>query len=140
MSVERLVMEYPSPGTQRRSICDIVIHRDKDGGATVLVCERPDNPGASVTNAAETIATRVATVYLADVRPELIRFVEHYPREGRIPETFDRVRFTIMNEESSRGAAPIAFENPAWERITDSEECAALKDLLEHSSSPGLNL
>jgi len=71
----------------------------------VVMSETPDNPGMSITNAVELVATRVWTL-LGCPPIENVTFFEHYPqiftpiRRGKpmeAAETFDRVGFDVQN-------------------------------------------
>lgn len=83
------------------------------GRRVALVSELPDNPGASVTNAAETIASLVSGRWGFEV------WIEHYPERGvpPLPETFDVVTFS--------GSYLALTRPPRWHRITR-EAVAAL--------------
>jgi len=61
----------------REAVCHVRVYRH-GGQVVVVLCELPDNPGTSVTNAAEIIADEV---WALEGRPPLDRYivVEHYP-------------------------------------------------------------
>ena len=87
------------------------------GAAFVLVTERDDNPGASVTNCAERIATQLLSKCPV-IDPYKIVWVEHYPERGDprdpLPPSWDRVFFTwdpVMH----------VFRSPAWRHISQDE-------------------
>lgn len=90
----------------------------------VMATELPDNPGMSITNAAEYLATDVWELLGAPERE--IVWIEHYPERGpaqrRIPEEFDRVTFT----QTERG-----FAGPQWRRLSRAEVEALLGGPLE---------
>lgn len=66
----------------------------------VMLTELPNNPGVSVTNACEDIATRLVQNF--GINPQRTRFIEHYPEvktmhygsEHVRKETFDEIFFT----------------------------------------------
>lgn len=65
----------------------------------VMMTELLDNPGTSVTNAAEIIAQVVMDRFLFHCDPNAVTWIEHYPPRGdsytlRIQESFDRVNLT----------------------------------------------
>ena len=91
------------------SCCDIEAHRRNDGKYVFVATELPDNPGTSVTNVAEHLATAMRSQYA--LRPDQVIWIEHYPEaKGRRKEDFDLVRFLGMEGDSLR--------TPVWTRIT----------------------
>jgi hypothetical protein len=83
---------HPTPRGGRCRICICLPEEDRD--APVVVCsELPNNPGQSVTNAAEQIAAEVIRAYRL---PTPLVWVEHFPPEStnRETETFDLVIFS----------------------------------------------
>ncbi len=74
----------------------------------VVVTELPDNPGMSVTNYAEELATLILQEHGLDALRTV--WIEHYPAwaEEDRPETFDLVRFTWDGERYTR---------PEWRRL-----------------------
>ena len=92
------------------SCCDIEVHRRSDGKFVFVVTELPDNPGTSVTNFAEHLATAMRRQY--GLRPDEVIWIEHYPEaKNRRKEDFDLVRFIGMEGDS--------FRTPVWTRITE---------------------
>lgn len=85
----------------------------------VMLTELPNNPGMSVTNACEDIATRIVQDF--GINPQHTRFIEHYPEEKTVvygkehirKETFDEVFFTW----DSRNRA----DEPHWKSLTKEE-------------------
>ena len=74
------------------------LHIVREGTQLVVVLtELPDNPGMSVTNAAEEIASQVRREFGLD--PDQTRWIEHYPeryyhvhgRTLRDPATYDEI-------------------------------------------------
>ncbi|MEW6687150.1 MAG: hypothetical protein AB1393_13265 [Candidatus Edwardsbacteria bacterium] len=59
--------------------------------AVVTLTELPDNPGTSITDAVEIVATEVYRRVLGDVPPNKIEWIEHYPASEHFNETFDKV-------------------------------------------------
>lgn len=72
------------------SYCGVEIMR-RGRAATVILTELPDNPGTSVTNAIENIATLIYKERLSDMAADAITWIEHYPQREKIAETHDRV-------------------------------------------------
>src|SRR5215470_19803845 len=81
------------------SCCDIEVHRRNDGKYVFVATELPDNPGTSVTNFAEHLATAMRRQY--GLKPEEVIWIEHYPEaKDRRKEDFDLVRFLGMNRSA----------------------------------------
>ena len=92
------------------SCCDIEVHRRGDGKYVFVATELHDNPGTSVTNFAEHLATAMRRQY--GLKPDEVIWIEHYPEaKNRRKEDFDLVRFLGMEGES--------FRTPVWTRITE---------------------
>jgi hypothetical protein len=93
------------------SKCSWEIHEDK-GRITVIFSERDDNPGTSVTNFIEHLATMVYNQFLKKYPAASICWIEHYPerRIGRRlePATFDQV---MLSWDGSK------FSGPKWRRL-----------------------
>jgi hypothetical protein len=100
----------PSP-FYRLAHCRIRLYKH-DGRQVVVASEVADNPGMSVTNAAEDLATQVVAYYKLDI--ERLIWIEHYPADRRLdaPTTFDLVRFTWAEGTAS---------DPEWRRLTFEE-------------------
>jgi len=88
--------------------CGLEIKRDKDK-IIVILTELDDNPGTSVTNMVEQLATMVYHQFLKGIPIENITWIEHYPKTS-FGETFDRVTMNWNGKE---------FSNPKWERIRE---------------------
>ena len=110
------------------SKCDLEIIRGET--TTLVICsELPDNPGTSVTNAAELIATQLCHED-PTIDPEGLTWIEHYPErsagrgEKPLPESWDRVTFTRRHGRT--------FHSPAW-RHSPAEEVQAIRARTEAS-------
>jgi len=90
-----------------KSKCGLEIKKTADG-VTVVFTELPDNPGTSVTNFIEHLATLVYTHVLKDCPLESIRWVEHYPATSFREETYDEVTLDWNGQR---------FVNPRWKRL-----------------------
>ena len=91
------------------SVCGLEIRALKVG-TLVVVTELPDNPGTSVTNMAENLATDVCRS--RKISPHKLLWVEHYPERGiDLPETWDEVFFDF-------DWTNISFFNPRWSRTS----------------------
>ena len=124
-------MLYQYPGFHEcPSHCDLEILR-RSVTPLVICTELADNPGTSVTNMAEHLATRV---YEDDpsMAPEHLIWVEHYLERsagrGRVfPETWDLVTF---RRRSGR-----VFGGPTWRRLT-AEQVTELRRAVGAASLP----
>jgi hypothetical protein len=110
--------------------CAFRIIKETGGAATVIVTELPDNPGISVTNAFEDIATIIFREHLhGTYEPRSIRWIEHYPDRGRdvrgkvlIKETFDEVTLKSESEPYPEGDVikyRIKFAHPTWKPLKE---------------------
>jgi len=79
--------------------CDIEVHGRSDGKYVFIATEVADNPGTSITNYAERLATAMRKQY--DLKPEDVIGIERYPdAKDRRKEDFDLVRFLGIDGES----------------------------------------
>jgi hypothetical protein len=91
--------------------CALEILKVKDGRTVVIATEVENNPGTSVTNAAEQLACQVCVEFSID--PSQLVWIEHYgyPAPGELdrhPRTY-LVSFSIL--PAGRGAV---FGQPQW--------------------------
>ena len=93
------------------SRCGLDIWQSKDA-TVVVVTELHDNPGTSVTNVAESLATQVCRQY--GISPQGLVWIEHYPESSWSRATFD---FDWSRAE---------FDRPEWRYITR-EDVEALR-------------
>jgi hypothetical protein len=103
--------------------CDIEVHRRSDGKYVFITTELPNNPGTSVTNFAEHLATAMRRQH--GLKPEDFIWIEHYPEaKDRRKESFDLVRFGVEGD---------LLRTPVWTRITEQavDELIAGKRSLE---------
>jgi hypothetical protein len=109
-------MRYDYQGFWSDSFCDIEVHRRTDGKYVFVATELRDNPGTSVTNFAEHLATAMCKHHR--LKPEDMIWIEHYPEpRDRRKESFDLVRFAVEGD---------SFRSPVWTRITEQ----AVEDLI----------
>lgn len=96
----------------RRSRCGIDVHPLDDGRVVVICTELPDNPGMSITNAVEQIAT--AVVRGQRIIPERLVWIEHWPAASRGggPSTWDLVTFKLSQRSIWE------FRYPSWRPMT----------------------
>ena len=103
-------MRYKYKGFWGCDSCrDIEVHRRSDGKCVFIATEVPDNPGTSVTNFAEHLATAMRRQH--GLKPEEVIWIEHYPEaKDRRKKSFDLVRFAVEGD---------FFRTPVWNRITE---------------------
>jgi hypothetical protein len=124
---------FQCPGIQGRPMrCRIQYQQLPDRRHVVICSELPDNEGASVTNAAEQVATWLC--HRRQLPPASIVWIEHYPpdpvparganngRELSIRQrpTYDRCVFQIATGWGGRDWPPEAwhFAEPVWAPMT----------------------
>ena len=121
------IHHYPHPATRTsEAFCRLRIY-DTKAGAVVVLSELADNPGISVTNTAEELATGIAQRYALD--PQTTTWIEHYgpfsyhakDGDGGDPdyETFDKITFTWRGNLAS---------GPQWKRLSPEQIKALLPD------------
>ena len=98
-------------------VCDLVIVPAVTG-AVVLLSERADNCGTSITKWYEKLATEIVRLQVGDLRAETIRWMERYPADQRVGahETIDRV---ILQWDGQ------VFSSPKWEYVAPPAEAYA---------------
>ena len=112
-------------GCRSRCGLEVIRHRSFD---LVIATEIADNPGTSVTNVSERLATGVCKDWGIPARS--LVWVEHYPKRGREhepyapDESWDLVQFYL---DPAQGR----FANPVWFRLSEEQ-----MDLLRAGSKP----
>jgi hypothetical protein len=100
------------------------------GGRTVAIAtEMIDNPGTSITNAAEYLASFVCDCF--EIDPDKLVWIEHYGYGGRHDRTYDLVTFRRRPTEMIRWAKAVLryhasgwpghFEEPQWRPMCDED-------------------
>ena len=110
------IMPYQQFG--QRGMCHLrILQQEKE--SIVIATETAVNPGKSVTNAAEDIATQAVQQFQLD--PTTTRFIEHYTKESYegSEEGHFEVTFTWQEQEAT---------NPQWKPLQP-HEIAALTDV-----------
>lgn len=86
------------------AVCHLRIFQDKTG-TIIIVTELATNPGLSITNAAEILASKIVKQF--HLNPHTTRFIEHYGQEsyeleeGRErADTFDEVIFSWQGKQA----------------------------------------
>jgi hypothetical protein len=109
--VGRFSEEQPVPST-----CYLELW-EGDTETLVITTEIAANPGMSITNAYEWLATQIAREHWLD--PQRTRWIEHYGpmsyEYGRTPDTYDLVTLIWDGRAAS---------NPDWRRLTSAEVAA----------------
>jgi len=110
-----MIFHYAPRRSGIEARCEVAIRRSgrlQHSGAVVMLTELPGNPGMSVTNAFEYIATQV--LRQNRLHPGRVIWIEHYPERGRdLPETFDLVTLEWSEEPDGWTAS-----HPDWQRIS----------------------
>jgi len=128
----RRIARFEFRGFQGKlAICQLEILQLRDGRTAVIATEREDNPGTSVTNVAEHLASHVCDRF--GIEPEKLFWIEHcgYPAHVSNRErTLDLVTFSRRNPERivwseavlryKPDGWPGYFADPAWRPM---EEC-----------------
>ena len=78
-------------------------------GNLVIAAEADDNPGTSVTNMAEDLATLVCAEF--DINPDQLIWIEHYPDRGHLTDDWDIVTF---KRSTTRRNSVTRFRSPRW--------------------------
>ena len=91
-----VLLDYPAGHAPHDGRCRARVY-DGPAGPVLVLSELPDNPGASVTNAAEIVAC--AAVEQLGLSPARVTVVEHYPHAAGDwrHDTFDRVTYASMD-------------------------------------------
>jgi len=119
-------MEYRVPYNDYVAKCDVEVFIEVEGRCIVLITERQDNPGMSITNAMEHVIEQLMGMkrtrdhlnlpeYLVPKTASEIIFVEHYPPEFSFGETYDIVNYN-------------SHMKPSWKRITRDQWGELVKD------------
>lgn len=82
---------------------------DLPNGRTVVACvQAPGNPGSSITNSVEDIASQVCERF--EIAPAQLVWLEHYPHVR--PSHWNRVLFGNVTQDGG-------FEDPSWTRMDE---------------------
>jgi hypothetical protein len=115
--VERLSQISPVRFSYRvpnrpEAYCDLVVSKEHN---LIIASEVADNPGLSITNAAEYVATQACEAF--GIQPKKLIWIEHYSNRsypgGRTLEDFDLVTFRIDGEGK--------FSDPEWRSLEKGE-------------------
>jgi len=100
--------------SRRAAFCEIEVPGLVDGRTAIIATELSENPGMSITNAAEEAATAVCRQLGID--PHRLVWIEHYDansyRDRGTEESFDVVTFRKVTPMAS-----VIFAAPAWKRM-----------------------
>ena len=120
MHWQHVIMErFTFPNVHgRKGECRIEATKLPDGRIVVIATELADNPGMSITNAAEYVATDVCEAL--GIAPHQLIWIEFYgypasPSFGR-KRTYDLVTFATMTPEGR----PI-FHEPRWRPMNEGD-------------------
>lgn len=114
-------------------ICSLEILTLADGRTAVIATELEDNPGTSITNVAENLASEVCDRFGID--PQQLIWIEHYGYagacEGTKERTFDRVTFSRRDVDGVQWTRALGqhkpdgwpgyFQDPNWRPMKDED-------------------
>ena len=117
-NTDSFVHTFQGQGSTIDAHCGVTLFIDQvNNRAAVVLTEKPGNPGRSVTNAVEQIASEVFNKHLANlannIPPGRVAWIEHY--EKGLPAsrpTFDRV---LLGHAYNAGR--VGFYAPDWKRL-----------------------
>lgn len=123
MQTRHHVVSFRTPYNAIEGVCGVSIFQTVRDMAVVVLTEYRENPGMSVTNAVEFIATKVKRAFLPDVAPDQIVWIERYESHGTLldvddltmGETFDLVRLQWDKD---------AYRSPQWLSLGESRSAA----------------
>lgn len=125
------IVSYKTPRNAAEGLCGVSIFQAAPDMAVVVLTEFQHNPGMSVTNAVDVIATKVRRAFLGGVSPENIIWIERYEygtRAGETTgETFD---FVALNWTGG------AFAGPHWRPVGRDRSATEFWRLLFQSDKP----
>ena len=125
----KLILDVTHPYMLRNGECRIRAYESPEHTVIVIATQLPGF-GVSITTAAETIATEF---WNRLDRPESFTWIEHYPAADgprlTLPESFDRVFFSISTEEG--------LHQPAWQRISRKRVEALIQQPLTEDIASG---
>jgi len=101
----------------RIGVCAIEAIKLPESGIAVIATELKDNPGMSITNAAEYVATAVCKRLRLD--PHYLVWIEHYGYPSplsKLPRTYDRVTFARITSDRE----PF-FHEPKWSAMKEKD-------------------
>ncbi len=130
MNARHHAMRYRTPDNAIEGVCGVSIFQSNPDMAVVVLTEIEGNPGMSVTNAIEYIATKAKKVFLPNVTPDQVLWVERYENSGSTldgaHETFDLVALKVGRN---------SYHSPAWRPIGN-RDAASFWKLLFQSDKP----
>jgi hypothetical protein len=107
---------YPGLNTAYPGRCGLSVWRAGTRAyAVVIASELPTNPGASITNAYEQLATRVVRQLWPTVPPWGTLWFEHYPPGLGMEDThhYDLVTFGLVKQP-----AEVTYHHPSWRPVS----------------------
>jgi hypothetical protein len=102
---------------RRLGVCAIEAIALPESGIAVIATELKDNPGMSITNAAEYVATAVCKKLR--LGPHLLVWIEHYGYPSPVPKltrTYDRVTFARITPDQE-----LFFHEPNWSAMKEQD-------------------
>jgi hypothetical protein len=123
--VTDFVHRYCVPPSTIEATCRIRVYQLADGVIVVIATELPDNPGASITNAAEILATDMRRWFV--VPGGGLLWIEHYQDRAMIggrpqqKQSFDRVFFRWNGQQ---------YDDPDWKPFSREQVETLIGELL----------
>lgn len=125
------IVSYKAPWNATKGLCGVSIFQAAPDMAVVVLTEFQRNPGMSVTNAVDVIATKVRRAFLGGVSPENIIWVERYEAGTRVGETAgETFDFVSMNWTGE------AFAGPHWRAVGRDRSAEDFWGVLFQSDKP----
>lgn len=131
MQTRHHIISYKGPHNHSEGLCGVSIFQASSDIAVVVFTEFQQNPGTSVTNAVDVIASRVRRAFISSVSPENIIWVERYEAADRAQdlqsETFDLVGLSWTGNE---------YAAPHWRPVGRDRSAADFWRVLFQSDKP----
>jgi len=112
-----------------KCFCDLEIVRLIDRRTLVIATEREDNPGTSITNVAEHLASNVCVRF--GIEPEKLIWIEHYgyPDPLQRPRTYELVTFRRRRPEIIPWPSAVLSPKPDnWSGYFDEPDWQPMKE------------
>lgn len=131
MQTRHHIITYKVPYNSAEGLCGVSVFQAAQDMAIVVLTEFQQNPGMSVTNAVDVIATKVRKAFVNAVRPENIIWVERNESGSRVSgmlgETFDLVTLSWTGNE---------YAAPHWRPLGQARSAEEFWKVLFQSDRP----
>jgi len=119
------IVNFKTGQAKLPTVCRFTVYEtDNKSRYVVLLTELSENPGMSVTNASEEIATKIYNEIFdkKKINPEQIVWLEKYDTE----DYYDRVSYDV---DGSVFSTKRFFSNPQWKRMSAGEFEALINEI-----------